>query len=172
MFLREVLPPKILDLFAKARTYALSKNFKQCWATSSGVFIRVTNDTPPIQITTFSDIDKILKWYTSVAYRNKSAVSVKPLLSYANISSLKDHFSDIDFFIKNNNPLIFAMCETWLTPVEDTNTFNISGYYLLRNDRNLKHPKTNNFIRGGCIGFYVHQSCQAQIVSLSLITPQ
>ena len=93
--------------------------------------------------------------------------SYNPSFSYANINSLSDHLTNIQQFLSSACPLLFFMCETWLTPLQNSQSFNINDYFLVRNDRGLIHKHSGKYIRSAGVGLYVHVSCICNVIIVS-----
>ena len=66
------------------------------------------------------------------------------------------------------NPDVICLTETCLTPKLNSQLYNIPGYYLVRNDRDLVHPHSNNYIRGGGVATDIKDSYESRILKISI----
>ena len=80
-------------------------------------------------------------------------------MGFLNATSLKKHIYEFrDYLSHNNTYHIFGIAETRLGPEVVDNVINISGYSVLRQDRNTK---------GGGILFYIRDNLKAKILCSS-----
>lgn len=81
------------------------------------------------------------------------------LITQHNIHSLAAHFKDMTSNPEMMCSSIICLCETWLRVTDMTHAFNISGYKMLRHDRN------DNSGRGG-VAVYIQESIRSRQISL------
>lgn len=80
----------------------------------------------------------------------------KLAIAHLNVRSLNTGFDEFCFYVTSYQFDIIGLSETWLTPVYDSNMFQIPGYVFIRMDRDG---------RGGGVGFYIKKTLTYSVVT-------
>ncbi|KYN06872.1 hypothetical protein ALC62_02175, partial [Cyphomyrmex costatus] len=89
------------------------------------------------------------------------------IVAYANVNSLRAHFETVETVLSDQKIHVFAITETWLTPLMPNECVNICNYSFLRKDRSIKSSINSRYIQGGGVDCYVHSTLIAKVLDSS-----
>lgn len=92
-------------------------------------------------------------------------------LAQINANPVKGHYRQIEAFLIMNDIDILSVAESWFTPNHDDQTFSISGYNLVRNDRGLlSNSNHREYIQGEGVACYVRDTFTYRVLEAPQIT--
>ena len=87
---------------------------------------------------------------------------------FANINSLRRKQEVVEDLIHNKKLHILCLAETWIDNKKfDTSLIAVDNFHFVGNNRNTRAKGSDNFIQGGCVGCYIHNSISFKILDKS-----
>ena len=88
-------------------------------------------------------------------------------IMFTNINSLQRKQQIVEELIYKNKLHILCLAETWIDDKFNTSLIAVDNFHFVSNNRNLCVNGQDNFIQGGGVKYYIHDSFSFKILDKS-----